>query len=124
MSKAMDISVVVAFAPAPRRVHERVLKLPAGTTVAQALAASGLDNECPELRDVLPDQTQAADTGIFGIWGRKTTLQHVLRDGDRLEIYRPLRVDPKVARRERFEQQGAKRAGLFAQRRAGAKAGY
>ena len=45
----------------------------------------------------------------------------VLRDGDRVEIYRPLRVDPKVARRERFRKQGARAAGLFAQRRPGAK---
>ncbi|MBW8723026.1 MAG: RnfH family protein, partial [Polaromonas sp.] len=44
--------------------------------------------------------------------------------GDRLEIYRGLRVDPKVARRERFNRQGVKRAGLFAKTRAGAKAGY
>jgi putative ubiquitin-RnfH superfamily antitoxin RatB of RatAB toxin-antitoxin module len=48
----------------------------------------------------------------------------VLRDQDRVEIYRGLRVDPKVARRERFNRQGAKRAGLFAKTRAGAKAGY
>lgn len=120
----MDITVAVAYAPVPRRVHELVLKLPAGTTVARALAASGLDSAYPELHDLLAGQAQAADTGTLGIWGRKTTLRHVLRDGDRLEIYRPLRVDPKVARRERFAQQGAKRAGLFAQRRAGAKAGY
>jgi sulfur carrier protein len=47
-----------------------------------------------------------------------------LQDGDRLEIYRPLKVDPKVARRERFARQGAKTTGLFAKRRPGAKAGY
>ena len=37
----------------------------------------------------------------------------VLRDQDRIEIYRPLRVDPKVARRERFVKQGSRGAGLF-----------
>jgi putative ubiquitin-RnfH superfamily antitoxin RatB of RatAB toxin-antitoxin module len=47
-----------------------------------------------------------------------------LQDGDRLEVYRPLRVDPKVARRERFKGQGARTAGLFAKRRPGAKPGY
>jgi putative ubiquitin-RnfH superfamily antitoxin RatB of RatAB toxin-antitoxin module len=41
-----------------------------------------------------------------------------------LEILRSLRVDPKVARRERFQRQGAKTAGLFAKRRVGAKPGY
>ncbi|MDH5708755.1 MAG: RnfH family protein, partial [Hylemonella sp.] len=48
----------------------------------------------------------------------------VLRDLDRVELYRPLKVDPKVARRERFARQGARGAGLFASKRAGAKAGY
>ena len=40
------------------------------------------------------------------------------------EFYRALVVDPKVARRERFQKQGARSAGLFARRRAGAKQGY
>jgi putative ubiquitin-RnfH superfamily antitoxin RatB of RatAB toxin-antitoxin module len=59
-----------------------------------------------------------------GIWGRKATRDQLLRDRDRVEIYRPLRVDPKVARRERFARQGAGTTGLFAKRRVGAKAGY
>ena len=37
-----------------------------------------------------------------GVWGRKVSLAHVLQDQDRLEVYRALTVDPKVARRERF----------------------
>jgi hypothetical protein len=49
-------------------------------------------------------------------------MTHALQEGDRLEVLRPLRVDPKVARRERFQRQGAKTAGLFAKRRTGAKA--
>jgi putative ubiquitin-RnfH superfamily antitoxin RatB of RatAB toxin-antitoxin module len=59
-----------------------------------------------------------------GIWGKRYALSQKLKDDDRIEIYRPLRVDPKVARRERFTRQGAKRAGLFANKRVGAKAGY
>jgi putative ubiquitin-RnfH superfamily antitoxin RatB of RatAB toxin-antitoxin module len=59
-----------------------------------------------------------------GIWGRKLPSDHMLRDGDRVELYRALKVDPKVARRERFSRQGAGRTGLFATRRAGAKSGY
>jgi sulfur carrier protein len=47
-----------------------------------------------------------------------------LREGDRVEIYRALRVDPKEARRQRFAGQGAKTAGLFVKKRQGAKAGY
>jgi hypothetical protein len=50
--------------------------------------------------------------------------QQVLQDLDRVEIYRPLKVDPKVARRTRFVEQGARTAGLFARKRPGAKAGY
>jgi len=109
------LRISLVYSPAPRQVREWVLELPAGATVAQALAASGVFKEFPEL--------QAARM-VLGIWGRKTTLGHALRDHDRLEIYRGLRVDPKVARRERFNRQGAKRAGLFARTRAGAKAGY
>ena len=59
-----------------------------------------------------------------GIWGRKAGPDDALCEGDRIEVYRPLRVDPKVARRERFRTQGARSAGLFATRRPGAKPGY
>jgi putative ubiquitin-RnfH superfamily antitoxin RatB of RatAB toxin-antitoxin module len=58
------------------------------------------------------------------VWGKPVEPSHLLKDGDRLEVLRSLRVDPKVARRERFQKQGAKTAGLFAKRRAGAKPGY
>lgn len=112
---AAEINVVVAYAPAPRQVREIALSLPAGSTLAQALQASGLAAMYPEL-----DLAHAP----LGIWGRKAAREQVLREQDRVEVYRPLRVDPKVARRERFARQGARTAGLFAQRRAGAKAGY
>jgi putative ubiquitin-RnfH superfamily antitoxin RatB of RatAB toxin-antitoxin module len=112
------ITVVVAHAQAPQQVREQLLVLPMGATVAQALAACGWP-EFPAER-----LAELAASGALGLWGRKTRPEQLLREGDRVELYRPLRVDPKVARRERFEQQGAKRAGLFAQRRAGAKAGY
>jgi len=112
---AAEIEVVVAYAQGPRKVREIVLRLAPGTTLAQALQASGLAALEPEL-----DLAQAP----VGVWGRKAAREQVLRDQDRVELYRPLRVDPKVARRERFAKQGARTAGLFAQRRAGAKAGY
>lgn len=112
---AADIDVVVAYAPAPRQVRELALKLAAGTTLAQALQASGLAALYPEL-----DLAHAP----VGVWGRRAARELVLRDQDRVEVYRALRVDPKVARRERFAKQGAGTAGLFAKRRAGAKAGY
>lgn len=109
------LAIAIVYSPAPRQVREWQLKLTTGATVAQALAACGALDEFPELQATRP---------ALGIWGRKTTPGHVLREGDRVEIYRGLRVDPKVARRERFSRQGAKRAGLFARTRAGGKAGY
>lgn len=110
-----DIPVTVSYAPAAREVWEIELTLPIGSTVQQALQASGIFERFPEL-----DTSQAG----VGVWGRKAGPQHVLRAQDRVEVYRPLRVDPKVARRERFNKQGARTAGLFAQRRPGAKSGY
>jgi putative ubiquitin-RnfH superfamily antitoxin RatB of RatAB toxin-antitoxin module len=106
------------YSPAPRVVHERVLALSDGVTVMHALQQCGLLAECPEI-----DLGQL-DVYTVCIWGKKTTPTHVLRDLDRVEICRALTVDPKVARRERFQKQGTSRAGLFSKRRAGAKPGY
>ena len=61
---------------------------------------------------------------FISVWGHPQGLNHVLNIGDRVELTRALRVDPKVARRERFVKQGAKAAGLFAKKRPQAKAGY
>jgi putative ubiquitin-RnfH superfamily antitoxin RatB of RatAB toxin-antitoxin module len=112
------LHVTLVYSPAPREVKQHELQVTKGTTVAQAIEQSGLLNECPDIN--LRDSTAF----LVGIWGRKTTLNHVLRDLDRIEIYRPLLVDPKVARRERFQKQGTRGAGLFAKRRPGAKPGY
>jgi putative ubiquitin-RnfH superfamily antitoxin RatB of RatAB toxin-antitoxin module len=109
------VKIVLVYSPAPRQVREWLLDLPAASTVAQALERSGILAEYPELASSRP---------VIGIWGRKTSLRQLLRDQDRVEVYRPLRVDPKVARRERFNSQGMKKSGLFARKRAGAKAGY
>jgi len=111
----MHIEITVAFSPSARVVHEIPLCLPLGATVAKALEQSGLQKLFPELDWRL--------AGV-GIWGRKATMDQVLRANDRVEIYRPLRVDPKVARRERFAKQGARTTGLFARQRPGAKTGY
>jgi putative ubiquitin-RnfH superfamily antitoxin RatB of RatAB toxin-antitoxin module len=96
-------------------VQSKDLTVPPGSTVADALKESGVVTQW-ELGEV-----QAKD---IGVWGRKAALSQVLREGDRIEIYRALTVDPKVARRERFAKQGSRSSGLFATRRAGAKAGY
>jgi putative ubiquitin-RnfH superfamily antitoxin RatB of RatAB toxin-antitoxin module len=68
----------------PGRAEARVLELEEGATVRAALAAAGM----------------AAPHGA-GIHGRRVPLDTALADGDRVEIYRPLLVDPKAARRRR-----------------------
>ena len=111
----MAIQVVVVYSPAARVVHEVALSLDEGTTVSQALHLSGLLQQFPEI-----ELSQA----VVGVWARKARPNQLLRDLDRVEIYRGLKVDPKVARRERFVKQGARTTGLFAKKRQGAKAGY
>lgn len=109
------ITVTVVHSPRERVVKELTLQLPAGSTVAQAIEATGWN---------LPAEVLEPAAGALGVWGRKVSAGHRLRDLDRVEIYRPLTVDPKVARRERFNSQGKGRSGLFARRRPGAKPGY
>ena len=109
----LHISVLLSMAQ--RQCTEVVLELAEGSNVSQAIQVSGVLKGFSALE---------ADDLTVGVWGRKAPLTQVLRDHDRVELYRALRVDPKVARRERFRKQGAKFAGLFAKRREGAKAGY
>ena len=109
----MNISLV--YSPAPRQVREWLLQVPHGASVSQALVQSRILEEFADL-------TQAPL--MLGIWGRRALPQQLLQDNDRIEIYRKLRVDPKVARRERFKGQGSKGTGLFSAKRGGAKAGY
>jgi len=112
--QGVEQTVVVVYCDAPKQSSEWVLNLKPGETVAEALHRSVFAS-FPELDAKLIK---------LGIWGKKTLFGQILQAGDRLEVYRPLRVDPKVARRERFDKQGAKTAGLFATRRVGGKAGY
>jgi putative ubiquitin-RnfH superfamily antitoxin RatB of RatAB toxin-antitoxin module len=115
MADARSLRVTVVHSPAPREVRQWEVLLADGATVLDALRASGVAEAFPAL-----DLGAAA----VGVWGRKARPDQLLADGDRVEIYRPLRVDPKVARRERFRTQGARSTGLFASRRPGAKPGY
>jgi putative ubiquitin-RnfH superfamily antitoxin RatB of RatAB toxin-antitoxin module len=110
-----ELNICVAWSLAARQFMEMQLKLHAGATVADALAL--LDAGARESAGL--NRAHAV-----GIWGKKAAMSRLLQDRDRVEIYRPLVVDPKTARRERFNQQGAAKAGLFANKRAGAKAGY
>jgi putative ubiquitin-RnfH superfamily antitoxin RatB of RatAB toxin-antitoxin module len=114
VSKAR-FQVSVVYSPKAREVNEVALLLTPPCTVLQALQKSGLLVSHPEI-----DNHDA----LIGVWGHKAKLDQCLSDHDRVEIYRPLRVDPKVARRERFVSQGSRGAGLFVKKRPGAKTGY
>lgn len=110
-----SFTVTVLFCAGPRTVHEVALVVEPGCTAGQAVVQSGL----------LSNTTQADLKQLeLGVWGRQVASGHLLRAKDRVEIYRSLKVDPKIARRERFARQGARTAGLFAKRRVGSKAGY
>lgn len=72
----------------PRRHEARMLDLPEAATVTDALAASGFD--------------QAGVAG-YALFGERVAPGHGLRDGDRVELLRPLQVDPRQARRRRAQ---------------------
>jgi putative ubiquitin-RnfH superfamily antitoxin RatB of RatAB toxin-antitoxin module len=86
-----DIHVQVCYPSAPRPLL-RELTLAEGSTLHDALQASGID---------VPGLDLA--TCPVGIFGKKKTPDTVLREGDRVEIYRPLVADPKDARRRRMK---------------------
>ncbi len=92
MAPADTLAVAVVFGAASGVVEQVDLQLPAGATLAQALQASGFLNR----HGLQLQQVQA------GIWGRAQGLPTVLRERDRVELYRPLKVDPKEARRLRY----------------------
>lgn len=98
--EAGGITVQVCYSPAPRVVDCVALRLPAGSTVADALRASGL----LERHGVPLD-----DTLGVGVWGRHRPLDSTLRHADRVEACRGLRVDPKEARRLRYRKQPARK---------------
>ena len=88
---AEKISVEVCYALQDKQ-HRVTLKLDSGSTVQQALEASGLLEKHPEI-DLKKNK--------FGIWNKLSKLDAALRDQDRVEIYRPLIADPKEVRKQR-----------------------
>lgn len=87
---ATQIAVEVVYATPARQVLLPVI-LPANSTVADALLESALPERFSQVDF---DRLQA------GVWGHTVSREHVLVDGDRVEIYRPLELDPKEARRQ------------------------
>jgi len=91
-----ELSIEVVYALPGRQVLRRVA-LPGGSTVEDAIRASGLLEEFPEI-----------DPNRVGIYGKVAGRDTRLRDRDRVEIYRPLRADPKEIRRARAGERRAK----------------
>lgn len=86
-----QLTVEVCY-PLPNKQELVRVKLPAGSTVMDALEASGLLAKYPEI-DVKKNK--------LGIWNKLSKVDVVLRDRDRVEIYRPLIADPKEVRKQR-----------------------
>lgn len=80
----------------PDRQELITLEVAGGSTVAEAIAQSGL----PEMFDGFELNPERV-----GVFGHKVSLEQVLQDGDRVELYRPLIADPKEVRRQRAVQQ-------------------
>lgn len=99
MSETINIEVVYAL---PHEQPLLTLQVAAGTTLADAVRESGLPEKYPEIDLV---------KGKFGIFGKLAKGDTVLREKDRVEIYRPLIADPKAIRRQRAEEGKAMKKG-------------
>lgn len=95
------IAIELVYASAPHTLMRLALTLPTGTTVQEALHRSGWREQIG---------AEAFDALKLGLWGRACAPETVLRERDRVELYRPLQVDPKEARRQRYRRDGVKRA--------------
>ncbi len=89
---ALDMTVTVCYAAAGGSVIQKKIVLQRGATVLQALVQAGYD------------QLDWSRHGL-GVYGKRKTPDSLLHDGDRVEIYAPLSVDPKVARQRRVDKQ-------------------
>lgn len=92
--QGQDMQITICYARPGLQLLRRH-QVPSGTSIGQALLGSGILQELTEI-----DLTNYR----VGIYGKLKTLETVLRDQDRLEIYRPLIADPKEARRRRAKQ--------------------
>jgi putative ubiquitin-RnfH superfamily antitoxin RatB of RatAB toxin-antitoxin module len=95
---------VVAYATRERQYLWRV-QLPGEATIADALAAArcAAERECAGLEAAL---WEAAPVGVFG---EPRARESLVQDGDRIELYRPLRADPRARRRERVKRERVQR---------------
>ena len=89
MADSVSVEVVLAT---PEQQVLLVLNVEDGATVADVIAASGIASRFPEL---------VVEEMPAGIWGKPVSRESAVGDGDRVELYRPLEVDPREARRQR-----------------------
>ena len=101
MTEEAKISVDVVY-PLPREQYLIHVELPQGSTVADAIRESRIEEKYPEI-DLAVMKT--------GIYGKLAKLDAVLHPGDRVEIYRPLIADPKEIRKQRARDGKAMRSG-------------
>lgn len=97
MRKAFTVRVELVWSPSSGDVQHRRLDVEEGATVESTLRACA---------DFMAAQTQPLEALRVGIWGRARPLGTSLRECDRIEIYRPLTVDPMEARRLRYAKRG------------------
>jgi putative ubiquitin-RnfH superfamily antitoxin RatB of RatAB toxin-antitoxin module len=90
MAETLEVQVIYVE---PDRQIRRMLSLAVGSTVADAIAASGIERE---IGGINPER--------IGIFNQRVKRDQRLQAGDRIEIYRPLLVDPKQARRMRAKK--------------------
>jgi putative ubiquitin-RnfH superfamily antitoxin RatB of RatAB toxin-antitoxin module len=105
--------VDVVWSQGPRQWQQQRVDWVPGLTAAQAVVACPWPvDDAQQLREQL-----AQGTLRLAIWNKAVSPQRPMQPGDRVELLRGLRVDPKVARRERFQAQGSRAAGLFGRTR-------
>lgn len=92
------IEVEVAYAR-PDKQEIVPVRVPEGTTALEAARLSGIVDMFPEI------ELDATDMGVFGKV-IKDPAAHEVREGDRIELYRPLKIDPKQARLNRAKKKG------------------
>lgn len=100
MTKQIQVEVAYAL---PDKQMIVALSVDEGSSLYDAAKASGISDKFPEL------DIEISDMGIFGK-GEKDPKSAILRDGDRVEIYRSLIADPKEVRKKRAEAAKANRA--------------
>lgn len=89
-----EISIEVVYG-LPHKQELLLLCVPENTTIEQAIITSGIIKSFPEI-DLAVNKV--------GVWNRVAKLTDVIRDTDRIEIYRPLIADPKEVRKRRAEK--------------------